>query len=96
MGYTYSGPLDGSPARTAKQGTVGREPAPSPGGNRADRQDVRAGGPVRQYSRTVSIQAPSGFDYSPRSRNSEVTLMEWFLILTIRVPLAICLVAQVQ
>ena len=41
-------------------------------------------------------QAPSGFDYSPRSRNSEVTLMEWFLILTIRVPLAICLVAQVQ
>ena len=27
MGYTYSGPLDGSPARTAKQGTVGREPA---------------------------------------------------------------------
>ena len=45
---------------------------------------------------TVSIQAPGGFDYSPRSRNSEVTLMEWFLILTIRVPLAICLVAQVQ
>ena len=51
---------------------------------------------VRRNSRTVSIQAPGGFNYSPRSRNSAVTLMEWFLILTIRVPLAICLVAQVQ
>ena len=42
-------------------------------------------------------QAPGGFDYSPRSRNAEViSLMEWFLILTVRVPLAIYLVAQMQ
>ena len=47
-------------------------------------------------SRTPSIQVPGGFDYSPRSRSAKVILMEWFLNLTVRVPLAIYLVAQMQ
>ena len=52
---------------------------------------------VRHYSRTNSIQAPGGFDYSPRFRTAEViSLMGWFLILTVRVPLAIFLVTQMQ
>ena len=47
-------------------------------------------------SRTASIQTPGGFEYPPRSRNAEAILMEWFLNLTVRAPLAVHLVAQMQ
>ena len=53
-GASEQRPADRSPARIAKQGTVGREPRSSSAEHRAYRPDFRAGGPVRHSSRTVS------------------------------------------
>lgn len=52
--------LDRSPARTAKQGIVGREPRSSSAEHRRDRPDVRARGPVRHYSRSGSTSGIRG------------------------------------
>ena len=46
--------LTHSPARIAKQGTVGRGSSPVPGPNRLDRPNFRASEPVRSYSCTVA------------------------------------------
>lgn len=52
---------------------------------------------VRHYSRTISVQARDGSDCSALSRTAEeISLMGWFLILTVRVPLTIYLVAKMQ
>ena len=50
----YSGLLERSPARIAKQGTVEHRSSPPSGENRVDRPDFRTRRPVRHSSRTDS------------------------------------------